>query len=320
METESEIEDEAEIVIRNVESGANVEQSDESDDLEVIDMASEQSPSGNVDADFGPQIVESEAQKRSREKKEQLADDDDVLFRPKRKGDHELPPINFLNYDDSDEVTVDTEALREMAAQIEQTLADFRVEGQIKDICPGPVITIFEFSPAPGVKISKISRLADDLAMALAAMSVRIVAPIPGKGVVGIEVPEPDARDRLHEGDHRREDLLRGREDALPMGLGKDTAGNPIVTDLARMPHLLVAGATGSGKSVAVNTMITSLLYKNSPDDVRMIMVDPKMLEFSIYADIPHLLLPVVTDPKQATVALNWAVQEMERATRSWPT
>ncbi len=175
------------------------------------------------------------------------------------------------------------------------------------------MITVFEFSPAPGVKISKIAILADDLALALSALSVRIVAPIPGKGVVGIEVPNP-TREIVYMKEIIADDVFMGdKKKALPMGLGKDTAGNPVVTDLAKMPHLLVAGATGSGKSVAVNTMITSLLYKNSPDDVRLIMVDPKMLEFSIYADIPHLLLPVVTDPKQATVALNWVVNEMER-------
>jgi S-DNA-T family DNA segregation ATPase FtsK/SpoIIIE len=315
MATEPDIEeDEPEIVIRNVESGANVEESEQEDDLEVIDMASEQMPSGNVDADFGPQIVESEAQKRSREKKEALANDDDgMLFKPKRKGDYELPPINFLNYDDGDEVTVDTEALRDMAAQIEQTLEDFKVEGQVVEICPGPVITMFEFSPAPGVKISKIARLSDDLAMGLAALSVRIVAPIPGKGVVGIEVPNPEREmvwlkeiiaDEVFQDDQKMQ---------LPMALGKGTEGEPVVADLAKMPHLLVAGATGSGKSVAVNTMICSLLYRHSPEDLRMIMVDPKMLEFNIYEEIPHLLLPVVTDPKQATVALNWAVNEMEK-------
>ncbi|WP_246099118.1 DNA translocase FtsK [Persicimonas caeni] len=223
-----------------------------------------------------------------------------------------MPPLSFLDYDDSDGVDVDTEALRSMAAQIEQTLSDFKVEGQIVEICPGPVITMFEFSPAPGVKISKIARLSDDLAMALAAYSVRIVAPIPGKGVVGIEVPNP-TREMVWLKEIIADDVFQGNEMQLPMALGKGTEGEPVTADLAKMPHLLVAGATGSGKSVAVNTMIVSLLYMNSPEDVRMIMVDPKMLEFNIYEDIPHLLLPVVTDPKQATVALNWVVNEMEQ-------
>jgi S-DNA-T family DNA segregation ATPase FtsK/SpoIIIE len=295
-------------------SGNTVQVSD-SDVIDISAEGSEPSPLGDEAGDFGPRIVESEAKERARRIKQLLSEDDEkgVLFKPLVRGGFELPKISFLNYEDGDEDSVDIEQLREMAAQIEKTLRDFKVEGQIKDICPGPVITVFEFSPAPGVKISKIANLSDDLAMALAALSVRIVAPIPGKGVVGIEVPNPK-REIVYMKEIIADKVFYENEKmALPMGLGKDTAGSPIVTDLAKMPHLLVAGATGSGKSVAVNTMITSLLYKNSPDDVRLIMVDPKMLEFSIYADIPHLLLPVVTDPKQATVALNWVVQEMEK-------
>ncbi len=285
-------------------------------DTQVIDMRSENEPEmlHGDDACFGPQIVESEATRKSRQRQELLADDDDgVLFKPQRKGNYDLPPLSFLNFDRNDDVAVDGDALRQMAAQIEQTLADFRVEGSIVEICPGPVITMFEFSPAPGVKISKIANLSDDLAMALAARSVRIVAPIPGKGVVGIEVPNPKREMVYLKEIIADEAFMENHKAILPMALGKNTEGGPVVADLAKMPHLLVAGATGAGKSVAVNTMICSLLYKHTPDDVRLIMVDPKMLEFSIYADIPHLLLPVVTDPKQATVALNWTVQEMER-------
>lgn len=287
------------------------------DDEDVIDMSVEQRPGGPIgdeQGDFGPRIVDGRSQQEKRIR-ELLAQEDGegILFKPQTKGSFDLPSVSFLNFEDSENEGVDIEVLRQMAAQIEQTLRDFKVDGAIKDICPGPVITVFEFSPAPGVKISKIANLSDDLAMALSALSVRIVAPIPGKGVVGIEVPNPKREMVFMKEIIADEAFIKTTKMALPMGLGKDTAGNPIVTDLAKMPHLLVAGSTGSGKSVAVNTMITSLLYRNSPDDVRMIMVDPKMLEFSIYADIPHLLLPVVTDPKQATVALNWAVQEMER-------
>lgn len=310
---------EPEIVIRHVDEGEDEDTPAEAkeskkDDSDVIDMGQEKKASGPVNADFGPQIVQSEGQKRAQQKKEMLAsqDEDGVLFKPKKKGKYDLPPISFLDYDDSDAIEVDTDALRQMAAQIEQTLADFRVEGSVVEICPGPVITMFEFSPAPGVKISKIANLSDDLAMGLAALSVRIVAPIPGKGVVGIEVPNP-SREMVWLKEIVADDVFQNQEMQLPMALGKGTEGEPIVADLAKMPHLLVAGATGSGKSVAVNTMIISLLYTNSPEDVRMIMVDPKMLEFNIYENIPHLLLPVVTDPNQATVALNWAVNEMER-------
>ncbi len=309
-EDDDEEDDTPDIVIRHVDE----DEDDIDDGDDVIDMQSEKKPAGPIGGDFGPQIVESEAQKRAREKKDLLSGDDDdgVLFKPKKKGDYELPPLNFLDYDDSDGVDIDTDALRQMAAQIEQTLSDFKVDGSIVEICPGPVITMFEFSPAPGVKISKIARLSDDLAMALAALSVRIVAPIPGKGVVGIEVPNP-TREMVWLKEIIADDVFQGNEMQLPMALGKGTEGEPVIADLAKMPHLLVAGATGSGKSVAVNTMIVSLLYMNSPEDVQMIMVDPKMLEFNIYENIPHLLLPVVTDPKQATVALNWAVNEMER-------
>lgn len=292
-------------------------QVDDEDVLNNINLSAEQEPQGPLgdeQGDFGPRIVDGRsAQERRIRELLTREDGEGVLFKPQARGSFELPTVSFLNYEDSDSESVDIETLRKMAGQIEQTLRDFKVEGAIKDICPGPVITVFEFSPAPGVKISKIANLSDDLAMALSALSVRIVAPIPGKGVVGIEVPNPKREMVFMKEIIADDTFIKNTKMSLPMGLGKDTAGNPIVTDLAKMPHLLVAGSTGSGKSVAVNTMITSLLYRNSPDDVRMIMVDPKMLEFSIYADIPHLLLPVVTDPKQATVALNWAVQEMER-------
>ena len=316
-DTEPEIEENP-IPIQGIDDGDDDdEEVHEVTDTQVIDMRSETDPDSMLAgeaASFGPQIVESEATRKSRERKEILAEDDDgLLFKPKKKGNYELPPISYLNFERDDEVTVDGDSLRKMAAEIEQTLSDFRVDGSVVEICPGPVITMFEFKPAPGVKISKIANLSDDLAMALAARSVRIVAPIPGKGVVGIEVPNPE-REMVYLKEIIADDVfVNDDEMSLPLALGKNTEGGSIVADLARMPHLLVAGATGSGKSVAVNTMVCSLLYTHTPDDVRMIMVDPKMLEFSIYEEIPHLLLPVVTDPKQATVALNWTVQEMER-------
>lgn len=240
------------------------------DDVDVLDMVAERdgapSPLGEAEGDFGPKIVErdrAEQEQRIREMLER-ADGEGVVFKPQRPGTYELPKLSFLNYEDDGKEGVAIEVLRDMAGQIEQTLRDFKVEGTIQNICPGPVITVFEFSPAPGVKISKIANLSDDLAMALSALSVRIVAPIPGKGVVGIEVPNP-TREIVYMKEIIANDVFIGDEKmALPMGLGKDTAGEPIVTDLAKMPHLLVAGATGSGKSVAVNTMITSLLYKHA--------------------------------------------------------
>lgn len=304
--------DDDEDVDANVDTDADIDP----DDDDVIDMTEEKDPQMTIQgpsADFGPQIVESAGARRARERKEKLEDDGGVLFKPQQKGDYRIPPINFLDYDPNQEAAVDPDELRKMAAQIEQTLADFKVDGSVVEICPGPVITMFEFSPAPGVRVSKISNLSDDLAMALSAHSVRIVAPIPGKGVVGIEVPNP-SREMVYLKEIIADDVFLDEEKMeLPLALGVDVEGAGVTADLARMPHLLVAGATGAGKSVAVNTMICSLLYKHTPDDVRLIMVDPKMLEFSVYEDIPHLLLPVVTDPKAATVALNWAVQEMER-------
>ncbi len=174
---------------------------------------------------------------------------------------------------------------------------------------------MYEFAPGPGIKVSRIAGLADDLSMALQALSIRIVAPIPGKGVVGIELPNRDREMVFLKEILASEEFHTGKM-KLPMALGKDIAGAPLVTDLARMPHLLVAGATGSGKSVSINTMILSLLYTATPRDVRVIMVDPKMLELSIYEGIPHLLLPVVTNPKKACLAMRWAVEEMGRRYR----
>ena len=233
----------------------------------------------------------------------------------KAEGEFRTPPFNLLDQPPASERTLDREALTMNARLLEKKLKDYGIDGEVVEICPGPVITMYEFSPAPGIKISRIAGLADDLTMALQAMSIRIVAPIPGKGVVGIEVPNRD-RDMVFLREIFNCEEFHNNKMKLPMALGKDIAGIPVVTDLARAPHLLVAGSTGSGKSVSINTMILSLLYTATPQDVRMIMVDPKMLEFSMYEGIPHLLLPVVTEPKKASLALKWAVNEMEQRYR----
>ncbi len=227
-------------------------------------------------------------------------------------GAYQLPAIGLLNYDASTANQIDKTFMLELSARLSKTLGDYGVKGDVVAIRPGPVVTMYEFAPAPGIRVAKIANLSDDLAMALEALRVRIVAPIPGKAAVGIEVPNK-AREKVFLKEILADDSFRKGKSRLPMALGKDIEGAPAVVDLARMPHLLVAGTTGSGKSVAVNAMITSLLYHSSPDDVRMIMVDPKMLELSIYEGIPHLLLPVVTDPKKANLALRWAVDEMDR-------
>ena len=233
----------------------------------------------------------------------------------KQEGDFITPPLSLLDPPSTTERRVDREALEMNARLLEKKLLDFGIDGEVKEICPGPVITMYEFAPAPGIKISRIAGLSDDLTMALQALSIRIVAPIPGKGVVGIEVPNRDRETVYLREIFTCDDFLQSRM-KLPLVLGKDIAGLPSLTDLARAPHLLVAGSTGSGKSVSVNTMILSLLYTATPRDVRFIMVDPKMLEFSMYEGIPHLLLPVVTEPKKASLALKWAVNEMERRYR----
>ena len=263
----------------------------------------------------GPVIFEPKfqhADKATMAAKEKAADQERQSFIKLGDGDYQLPSIQLLNYDASSVNTVDKSAMLELSAKLTQTLENYSVKGDVVAIRPGPVVTMFEFAPAPGTRVNKIVNLTDDLALALEALRVRIVAPIPGKAAVGIEVPNK-AREMVFLKEILADDMFRKGKAKLPMAIGKDIEGGPSVVDLAKMPHLLVAGTTGSGKSVAVNAMITSLLYHCSPEDVRMIMVDPKMLELSIYEGIPHLLLPVVTDPKKANLALRWGVEEMER-------
>jgi S-DNA-T family DNA segregation ATPase FtsK/SpoIIIE len=223
-----------------------------------------------------------------------------------------LPPLDVLECDKVERSALDKDAFLVTAEKLRAKLADFGIVGEVVEIRPGPVVTMYEFLPGPGIKVSKIAALADDLAMAMEAMRVRIVAPIPGKGVVGIEVPNKD-RETVYLKEIAEQDAFNKAGSKLTMCVGKDIEGMPYVLDLAKAPHLLIAGTTGSGKSVAVNSMIMSILLKATPEEVRFIMVDPKMLELSVYEGIPHLLLPVVTDPKKAALALRWAVEEMER-------
>ncbi|WP_225410059.1 FtsK/SpoIIIE family DNA translocase [Stigmatella hybrida] len=223
-----------------------------------------------------------------------------------------LPPLSVLECDLKERTALDKDTFLVTAEKLRAKLADFGIQGEVVEIRPGPVVTMYEFLPGPGIKVSKIASLSDDLAMAMEAMRVRIVAPIPGKGVVGIEVPNKD-RETVYLKEIAEQDAFQKSQSKLTMCMGKDIEGMPYVLDLAKAPHLLIAGTTGSGKSVAVNSMIMSILLKSTPEEVRFIMVDPKMLELSVYEGIPHLLLPVVTDPKKAALALRWAVEEMER-------
>jgi S-DNA-T family DNA segregation ATPase FtsK/SpoIIIE len=223
-----------------------------------------------------------------------------------------IPPIDILTGEISAAAPIDRDGLTATAAKLRDKLASFGIDGQVTQIRPGPVVTMFEFLPAAGVKVSRIASLSDDLAMAMEAMKVRIVAPIPGKGVVGIEIPNKVRQTVVLRELVEQEAFLKSTS-KLAMCLGKDIEGQPYIADLAKMPHLLIAGTTGSGKSVAVNSMIVSMLLRATPEEVRFLMVDPKMLELSVYEGIPHLLLPVVTDSKKAAMALRWGVEEMER-------
>ena len=223
-----------------------------------------------------------------------------------------MPSIDLLDRPDKAKNPINREELEQVSRLVEARLLDFKVQAQVVAVYPGPVITRFELDLAPGMKVSKISALSKDLARALSAISVRVVEVIPGKSVIGLELPNKH-REIVHLSEVISCTAFEESNSPLAMVLGKDIAGEPVVVDLAKMPHLLVAGTTGSGKSVGVNTMIVSLLYKSTPEDVRLIMIDPKMLELSVYEGIPHLLAEVVTDMKDAANALRWCVGEMER-------
>jgi len=232
---------------------------------------------------------------------------DDVKFTP--------PPIGILHPPTPHAMKYSELELQTLAKSLFDALKTYSVEGKITAITPGPIITRFEFEPAPGIKISKISNLADDLALAMKARDVRIVAPLPGRGTVGIEIPNKET-EVVYIRSILEAPTFRNTGAALPLALGKGVAGEPIVADLAKMPHLLIAGATGSGKSVCINTIITSLIFKRTPKDIRLLLIDPKRLELSIYNGMPFLVAPVVVEHKEASAALNWGLLEMERRYR----
>ena len=254
-----------------------------------------------------------------------LVDDKPGMVKPGRKAqaarqrtldlgpetDYKLPPLDILDAPDPANSTQHSkEALEQNAMMLSSVLEDFGVKGEIVKVRPGPVVTLYELEPAPGTKTSRVIGLSDDIARSMSAVSVR-VATVPGRNVIGIEMPN-QVREMVHLRELIASQDFEKAKGSLNLALGKDIGGHPVITDLARMPHLLVSGTTGSGKSVGVNAMICSLLYQHSPDQCRFIMIDPKMLELSVYDGIPHLLTPVVTDPGKAVVALKWAVREME--------
>ncbi len=265
--------------------------------------------------DFVPQpppvIVAPSVQTKPTPKKKDFSQRFSIDFL-KPQGNFKLPKIDLLSDPPQENLDLDKETLFKNSKILEQKLRDFNIEGRVVEVRPGPVITVYEFEPAPGVKVSKIVNLADDLSLALSALSVRIVAPIPGKSVVGIELPN-DRRQLVALKEILLNNEFKSLKYRLPLALGKTISGDPMIADLARMPHLLVAGATGSGKSVFINSIICSFLFRYTPDQLRFLFIDPKMLELSLYENIPHLLLPVVTDPKKAALALKWAVEEMDR-------
>lgn len=241
--------------------------------------------------------------------------DDEFAARPVARGDWKLPPLSLLSKSDQVQEKIDNEVYYKLSKQLEQKLKNFGVDGKVVGISPGPVVTTYEYSPAPGVKINKIAGLADDLALGLKAQSVRVVGSVPGKAALGIEIPN-EIRQIVYIRELIGAEKYRANSHKLTIALGLDVVGNLAMANLAKMPHLLIAGATGAGKSVGINTIIASILYNATPQEVRFLMVDPKRIELSGYEGIPHLLHPVVVDPKLASRALNWAVREMERRYR----
>ncbi|MFH0786735.1 MAG: DNA translocase FtsK, partial [Pseudomonadota bacterium] len=229
----------------------------------------------------------------------------------KNPGDFELPPLSLLDTYEKKDQEIQQQSLIMNSRLLEKKLKDFGVEGQVTEVSPGPVVTMYEFEPAAGVKISRITGLSDDLAMAMRAVSIRIVAPLPGKSVIGIEIPNSQ-RETVGLKDILSSQDFSGPKSKLTLALGKDILGFPVVTNLAKMPHLLIAGATGTGKSVCLNALISSILFKARPEEVRFFFIDPKRIELLPYEGIPHLLHEVVTDAKMATRVLRWAIREME--------
>ena len=266
------------------------------------------------DKSAAPPVI-AETKREALKEKLQKAEQTHFDFVSRVNGKFKLPPLTLLDRVERKDTRIKRENLIANSRTLEKKLSDFGVDGKVVEVKPGPVITMYELEPAPGVKINKITNLSDDLALALRAPSIRIIAPIPGKGAIGIEIPNQE-REPVRLRDVLDHATFRESPCRLPIALGEDIVGAPVIADLIRMPHLLIAGTTGSGKSVSLNAMICSILFKAPPDEVKFLMIDPKRLELSGYEGIPHLLHPVVVDPKKASLVLRWAVEEMERRYR----
>jgi len=269
-------------------------------------------PLGSKKEEFSPNTLEDNLFKVQEEEKEDKTKSVLMLEHTQMVEDetYEFPPIELLTEGTSKGMKGGKKAIADNATKLQKTLYNFGVSAKVENVSVGPAITRYELKPAEGVRVSKIANLADDIALNLAAESIRIEAPIPGKQAVGIEIPNKE-NEVVHLRDIIESDKFGDAKSKLAFALGKDVAGEEIVTDIAKMPHVLIAGSTGSGKSVCINTLITSIIYKAKPSEVKLVLVDPKVVELSVYNGIPHLLIPVVTDPKKAAGALAWAVQEM---------
>ncbi|MCI8362818.1 MAG: DNA translocase FtsK [Clostridia bacterium] len=270
-------------------------------------------PLGLENEPFKPNVIENNLFKQEVETKEEKVKEVLNLEHTKiiEEDNYEFPPIELLSQGETKGIKGGKKAVTDTATKLQKTLYSFGVSAKVENVSVGPAITRYELKPAEGVRVSKIANLADDIALNLAAESIRIEAPIPGKQAVGIEIPNKE-NEVVHFRDIVDTEKFASHKSKLAFALGKDVAGEEIITDIAKMPHVMIAGATGSGKSVCINTLISSIIYKAKPSEVKLVMVDPKIVELSVYNGIPHLLIPVVTDPRKAAGALAWAVQEME--------
>lgn len=296
------------------ETDANEEATEECD-IPIIEMASteeelKEEPTAEPIAEEAEPAEEKNPMEGEKTEKAEAVDAEIPAEPMEKEKPYIYPPIDLLGADPQTGSGGNRSEMIENARKLESTLKSFGVDAKVIQISKGPTVTRYELSPSQGVKVSKIVNLADDIALNLAASGIRIEAPIPGKAAVGIEVPNKETQS-VYMRTLLESDAFKEHPSKLAFALGQDIAGNPVVTDIAKMPHLLIAGATGSGKSVCINTLITSILYKADPKEVKLLLVDPKVVELSVYNGIPHLLIPVVTDPKKASSALNWAVREM---------
>lgn len=291
----------------------NVEETVEEEEADDEEIARMEARNKRLDALLKRKEIEAKkmAEKRDKEETDRKKRLEAEARKAKRTEGYELPPLELLDPPHASDLTGEENVMRRDTDILEKTLKDFNVEAGVVDIERGPVVTMYEMKLAPGIKVSKVSGLSNELAMALKAEAVRIVAPIPGKDTVGIEVPNRN-RDLVCLRELIEKATPKTKNQEIPLFLGKNTKGNAIISNMAKLPHLLIAGETGSGKSVCISSLILSIIYTKKPDEVKLILIDPKKVELSFYQDIPHLMHPVVTDPKKAQAVLEWAVKKME--------